>query len=124
MSAEDQIKAMMEARDRERRAVDLMRLRIEGERDRLARALAESEKRVELGDAWAAAEAALPEGWVLQIGNWQAEPNRDPRLAKYESTAEPYRSEGGDSIIGRGDTPAAALRALAVALLEGEPDAR
>ena len=46
MSAEDQIKAMMEARDRERRAVDLMRLRIEGERDRLARALVESEKRV------------------------------------------------------------------------------
>jgi len=58
MSAEDQIKAMMEARDRERRAVDLMRLRIEGERDRLARALAESEKRVRVLE--------------FELANWKA----------------------------------------------------
>lgn len=69
--------------------------------------------------AWAAVEVALPEGWIFEVGNWQAEPNRPEGLALYEATAEPYehhRRESGGMRIGRGNTPAEALLQLAGAL--------
>jgi hypothetical protein len=72
-----------------------------------------------LDEAWAAVEAALPEGWMFEVGNWQAEPNRPEGLALYEATAEPYehhRREAEGMRIGRGDTPAEALMTLAAAL--------
>jgi len=98
----------------------------------MARALAESEKRAELGDAWAAAEAALPGGWFFTM--FISVPGRSYVAHARDTKADEYTQDGdGDdeSVIanrternGRGPTPAAALRALAAALLEGEPDAR
>jgi len=82
--------------------------------DELARALAESEKRAELGDAWAAAEAALPERHgplvVQTFGDWGG---IDHYIAYTYAAQKPSRE-------GRGPTPAAALRALAAALSEPE----
>ncbi len=66
-----------------------------------------------LDAAWAAAEKMLPEGWTLEVGTWQAEPNRPEGLAKYEATAEPYgfeEQERQGRVIGRGETAAAAVR--------------
>jgi len=98
----------------------------------MARALAESEERAELGDAWAAAEAALPDGWFFTM--FISVPGRSYVAHARDTKADEYTQDGdGDdeSVIanrternGRGPTPAAALRALAAALLEGEPDAR
>ena len=98
----------------------------------MARALAESEKRAELGDAWAAAEAALPGGWFFTM--FISVTGRSYVAHARDTKADEYTQDGDgedDHVIanrtecnGRGPTPAAALRALAVALLEGEPDAR
>ena len=63
-----------------------------------------------LGEAWAAAEAALPEGWRLTLG---AMFNSD----KYEAWAGPASVAGGRSS-GPQATPAAALLALAARLSE------
>ena len=83
-------------------------------REPLARALAESEKRAELGNAWAAAEAALPERHgplvVETFGDWGG---IDHYIAYTYAAQKPSRE-------GRGPTPAAALRALAAALSEPE----
>ena len=89
--------------------------------DELARALAESEKRAELGDAWAAAEAALPEGFSFYGGA-----SIEGYLFRAVRGSAPTESElrYSPTYNGSGPTPAAALRALAVALLEGGPDAR
>ena len=92
--------------------------------EHMARALAESEKRVELGDAWAAAEAALPEGWrvirlefvpyretdhgIFEPNVWHAKAQSNPLRPSYRE-ADAY-----------GPTPVAALRALAAALSEPE----
>lgn len=62
-----------------------------------------------LDAAWAAAEAALPEGWFLVLSD-------DPRYSA-EATCLAKSGEGGDVAIGSeeavADTPAAALLALA-----------
>lgn len=69
-----------------------------------------------LGAAWRRCEAALPEGWILQLGDWSAEPHRTVPLfeAYAESYAGPSRSDYRES--GAGPTPTAALEALAEAL--------
>jgi hypothetical protein len=60
-----------------------------------------------LDAAWAEAEAALPEGWRLSLAT---NPPEYGATAWSPDPSEPYA-------VGRdGDTPAAALRALALAL--------
>jgi len=83
----------------------------------MARALAESEKRAELGDAWAAAEAALPEGFSFYGGA-----SIEGYLFRAVRGSAPTESElrYSPTYNGSGPTPAAALRALAVALSEPE----
>lgn len=70
-----------------------------------------------LDAAWKAAEAALPEGWTLEVGLWRAEPNRPIGMLDYEATASPYVHDPLESgVIGRGDSPAAAVLQVADAL--------
>jgi len=78
----------------------------------MARALAESEERAELGDAWAAAEAALPLGCRFEgVRRWL--PARSALGMKDQWVAS-YDDDGGWFNF-YGPTPAAALRALAAA---------
>ena len=66
-----------------------------------------------LDAAWAEAEAALPEGWVLQ--------GITPSRAEWEALASSWTARAGDKQdwqAGAGPTPAAALRALAAKLRE------
>lgn len=73
---------------------------------------------VTLDEAWAEAEAALPEGWTLEVGLWSAEPNRRATMLPYEATAAPYVHDPWESgCIGRGDTASAAVRELTAALV-------
>ena len=83
----------------------------------MARALAESEERAELGDAWAAAEAALPEGFSFYGGA-----SIEGYLFRAVRGSAPTESElrYSPTYNGSGPTPAAALRALAAALSEPE----
>lgn len=71
-----------------------------------------------LDEAWAAAEAALPEGWCdLMVWHFDPEPSDHHEPGHYGAkTADPERTEpSGDPfcVYGYGDTPAAALLALA-----------
>lgn len=72
-----------------------------------------------LDAAWAAAEAALPEGWRLTLGR------SDDDYATWSAIAvSPAFFEGeiaGGWISGEGPTPAAALLALAARLREAKP---
>ena len=77
------------------------------------------EVRMTLDEAWAAAEAALPEGWRLQgvtpggpIGSWRAEAVGRTHLRRDPMGLYPDVATGG------GPTPIAALLALAQALSE------
>lgn len=74
--------------------------------------------------AWAEAEARLPKGWTLEVGDWRAEPNRPEGVAPFEAIAEPYvkRRDGSDPmVIGRShDSPADALHELAMGLYAAE----
>jgi hypothetical protein len=68
--------------------------------------------------AWEAAEAALPEGWLLEVGLWSAETNRPVGMPPYEATAEPYIYDPHEpGCIGRGETIAAAVEQLTAALV-------
>jgi hypothetical protein len=64
-----------------------------------------------LDAAWAAAEAALPEGWTLDVGDSLGHPH-----GRFEASAEeggyvgPGRDRNGRAAYG--ETPAAALRGL------------
>ena len=73
--------------------------------------------------AWQEAEAALPEGWrieTLDHGRLITDPTRpDWMVTAGLATAKAWRNE--DYQVAWGDTPAAALRALAARL--SEPDA-
>ncbi len=63
-----------------------------------------------LDAAWAAAEAAVPEGW--------RGPSVGPGRNCWRAFAWEYATPHRDPTSGEGDTPAAALRALAVILAE------
>jgi hypothetical protein len=65
----------------------------------------------DLGAAWAEAEAALPEGWAINLlwGTVTAE--------RWGANAGPWPADPRErGAFGGGDTPAAALHALAAAL--------
>ena len=78
----------------------------------IRRTLAEDKS---LDAAWAEAEAALPEGW--RIRGVARAPSRDPRKWMAQARRD-TRLAGSDLYFShaRGDSPAAALRALAVKL--------
>jgi len=80
--------------------------------DWMARALAESEERAELGDAWAAAEAT----GVTELG--VSCRNDGPEAGCYAVGLRPVMSM--HDTFGPFETPVAALRALAAALSEPE----
>jgi hypothetical protein len=70
----------------------------------------------DLDAAWAEAEAALPEGWRLAVQ--RTDEDFDTWAATGVSQAF-FDGESDDAYAdGQGPTPAAALRALAVALAE------
>lgn len=70
-----------------------------------------------LDDAWKAAEAALPEGWLIAVGSTHLSEFRPPRVV-YWAEAGPMAPDGGPEgdagmMNGGADTPTAALLALA-----------
>jgi len=66
-----------------------------------------------LDEVWAAAEAALPEGWAITM-LWGTITE-----ARWAAAAGPFPSKTGDpQTVTGGDTPAAALRAFAARLTE------
>ena len=69
-----------------------------------------------LDAAWAEAEAALPEGWlVMNLNRWWEETS-SPANGWWGAVAS--KAGNGQALVGSGPTPAAALRALAAKLRE------
>ncbi|MDP2622294.1 MAG: hypothetical protein Q8Q29_00650 [Actinomycetota bacterium] len=73
-----------------------------------------------LDEAWAEAEAALPEGWridTLRIGrNYPHEP--EVEWVVWAEKPDYFAPRDGRTAFGSGPTPTAALQALAAALRE------
>ena len=71
-----------------------------------------------LDEAWAEAQAALPEGaYVTSVASYLVHP-RTGRPAEWTATATHETRTWNSGIDARGPTPAAALHALAVRLKE------
>ena len=88
MTPEERIAAMMQARDRERIEVDLMRLRLEAERDELARQLAEARTEL-LAELRAKVEGLrkdgrAPVGRMAEFGRYHYNRALDDTLALLE----------------------------------------
>ena len=83
-----------------------------------------------LDEAWAEAEAALPEGWMLRLfdygpsGPFNPGPGESYHVPRYEASSKLGVLSSPPKMFGRSDdTPAAALHALAIALRTREREA-